>query len=627
MPRTSLGKAHQHLLNVVQDRFQKDRSFLLVNAWRRFAMGKFWSHRLVAEAQAAFTTGTLGWLAKATPIHVFQQQPPKRSSGAFFDGSALLVQADWLDQQAARLANDPQALRSLLEEGLRANARRALGFPIKQAGPWQAVDEFWSWEFIHSIPKLENASGGAEDLIQALQLADRFQPPAHRQGWEEELLEARTKVLSGRPHSGEWAVWASALLEWFQWNQQPEQKGQEYDWQAELLHLRETVGDRAVSLDDPDVVAELLEAMVCVRSGAAVEADRKARQSQEDLPYLRSSKKMENRGELHPCLVQHAPKTWLSDTSFQNLPSQKGVLESTFLEASRRTVANEQECFLRPILVDPSTGVPSIQDHMCLKNHLMAQAALAAISLGHRLTDPHAVEGSFPWIHRFTYLFHADAWTYNHPFVDDVALAKAWLERRAPLSEPKLPAPPHHPSKPQAWLLNHWVAHKKKPAALWLLLKQEVTHEPIPPEVWWAQLSPWKGLPFSALERFVKEHPGWLTEPRDAQKHCSEFFNAFRFFDGEAGKTERLSRLQRLGTCPTVWWAAAEEILQDTKTICPQLKRLLIRAIHDLDANLPSMGFQPSLREFIASQVALYRAKGLNRHLVQGTPQSKTPRL
>ncbi len=622
MPSRPFGPAHRDLLLHLQDnaRSTVSRQALLINAWRRHAMGKFWSHPLVDGPKAAFTTGTLGWVAKATPIRLFHRTRDRYQARALFDGGRLWVQAQWLDEQAAALANDLPAFGQLLEQGLRANARLALGMPTDGLGPWEPVSKSEIF-YLRSgtLDPLHGDEGDSRNVVQALQRAGELQPAAHAAGWEAELARAASQpeVLAGE---GEWQLWCEVLDEGLARRGHEAPMDPEKPWVTELLSLRSRVADRPVDRTTPDAMAELLEAMVATRRGSNVDT----------LSWQHAN---------HPCFqAQQVPP--LSDSPFAVLhdqPEHAEVRNSVCLEAWRSVVNHSNECFDSPTLADPDTGWPVLQATDYLDCNLLAHAALAALAQGQWLSSPQAT-GAYPWIHRLTYLYKPEGVAYSHPFSNTDVLAKAWMERPSGHSEPRLPPHPWQKSgDKRSWLLDQWNDDGGRDRnVLWVLWKAGCQHETVDSGRWWHLFSPLPSVGKRELQRFLSENPGWLTQDEERQERAMRFMGTsqpFSFGYKAEQNNRRLLLLLELGCEPLAWWACVETHVavrpeDRSREMAERIFRLALKHFH---GEPPSLNFQQAPvgpESVFRATLAHYRAKRLKKQKGPGVIQTPTrPRL
>lgn len=622
MPSRPFGPAHRDLLLHLQDnaRSTVSRQALLINAWRRHAMGKFWSHPLVDGPKAAFTTGTLGWVAKATPIRLFHRTRDRHQVKALFDGGRLWVQAQWLDEQAAALANDLPAFGQLLEQGLRANARLALGIPTDGLGPWEPVSKSEIF-YLRSgtLDPLHGDEGDSRNVVQALQRAAELQPAAHAAGWEAELARAASQpeVLAGE---GEWQIWCEVLDEGLARRGHEAPMDPEKPWVTELLSLRSRVADRPVDRTTPDAMAELLEAMVATRRGSNVDA-------------------VDGRHANHPCFqARQIPP--LSDTPFAALhdqPEHAAVRTSVCLEAWRSVVNHSNECFDSAILADPDTGWPMLQATDYLDCNLLAHAALAALAQGQWLSSPHAT-GAHPWVHRLTYLYKPEGVAYSHPFANAEVLAKAWVERPSAHTEPRLPAHPwQQGGDRRTWLVDQWNQDSgREPSALWVLWKAGCQHESMDAARWWDLFSPLACVGKRDLQRFLSQNPGWLTEEEKGLERATRFMGTaqpFNFGFKAEHANRRLLLLLDLGCEPLAWWACVEKhvAVRAEDQSRSGAERIFRRALEMFQGQPPSASFQQAQggpENVFREAMARYRFKRLKKQ--QGPVQRQAlarPRL
>ena len=565
------------------ERVGGNRPLALAKAWRQNAIGKFWSHPQVKEANAAFTTGTLGWLAKATPVMVFFQHIEKGEAPAYFSDGALWVQANWLEAQARRYVNHPQAMVHLLEQGIRAQVRFMLKLPPKDAGPWvyqkhpsyeNRLRQWWS----------EHAP------LEALALAKHYQPPAHGVGWEEELdasaLSASAPLL--RTSHWEWNFWRKTLAHWMSVR---DGGGEQRPWGELLLEFSQLAIDAGVDLDDANALRDLLDVM-CHTLGAGINVE-------------------DDENATHPSLCETIHRTPLGDSHFHALK----LPTASFLDCLRNTYNREQNDL--EFRVDGHTGVPPIQILEPHQRQLQAHCVLAALSNGDYLSSFHAV-GSLPWVEALDVRGWPGKYAFDHPWVSKHLMAQAWKERPADQPEPRV----FQGSARPKYLMDLWLEEKRLDTqGLLELLKNKAQKETLTPEQHWTIVA-WHEFDEKHRKEFLEAHPKWLDASACGLE--KSFERASLFFGNhylllideelkkENGKQSRLfQQLDQMGCSGEVWWALFQSYAIAIPTAEKDLRVLVKQAFNRKDR---PEGFEPK-NEKIREIWSKTKAQALSQRL------------
>lgn len=492
------GPAHAALVNKFFPKGDKERIQVAVHTFRRAAIGRFWSHPDRWRC-AGFTTGVLGWVAKATPLLVhFDATVAQRYGNSLMDGANLWVYGPWFDQQIAIHVDQEEKLLAWIYEGFRSNAWLALG---KETSGEMAAD--WTYVAMEKRTSLKLSNGSespdSRAIQQALALAKMWQPIDQHGAWVP-LLE-KVELEETPCGSSEWQGWSQCFF-WLnaQPLYQPPEATSVSPWISDIKALAHklfpapSVANDACALDG----LILLEAIQC-----GSEMDHLPLNGVHD-------------GEEFLQLQLPLRRSPISRSDLLSLNGQiPGFM--TFLRAY------DSDTFCELVEFDVSQRVPRVVEARTPALLLEVWGVLSALSKGRLLTDgAGSPVGKAAWydrlrgIHQLFGLF--DGW--DDAIFMDTQLAHTWIEALAFKKEPQIWAgfPSADTKDPlqleHGFLLAHLVKQRHpEPESLAILINGGAHLGSASPEGVWAALASSLSVPsvHQAVLTCFRRWPGWLA--------------------------------------------------------------------------------------------------------------------